>query len=117
MVFINFLKQFFLERDFIYFQREGTEGRDRERNIDVQEKHQLFASCTPPMGNLASNPGMCPGRESKRQPLCSQASAQSTEPSQPGLCNLFNYIKQHYTITQLMYIPPSCHHQFHSTYA
>ena len=30
-------------------------------------------------------PGMCPDWESNRRPSCSQASAQSTEPHQPGL--------------------------------
>ena len=33
--------------------------KERERNIDVQEKHQSIASCTPPTGDLAHNPGMC----------------------------------------------------------
>ncbi|KAF6114729.1 hypothetical protein HJG60_010663 [Phyllostomus discolor] len=46
---------------FIYFLERG-EGREKkkERNINVQEKHQLVASCTPPTGDLAHNPGMCP---------------------------------------------------------
>ena len=33
---------FFFKILFIYFDREGGE---RERNIDVREKHQLVASC------------------------------------------------------------------------
>ncbi|XP_054438326.1 uncharacterized protein LOC129077789 [Pteronotus mesoamericanus] len=39
------------------------EGREKERNISVREKHQLVASRAPPKGNLACNPGMCPDRE------------------------------------------------------
>ena len=39
---------------------ERGEGRkkEKERNIDVQEKHQLVASRTPPARDLAYNPGM-----------------------------------------------------------
>ena len=40
-------------------------------------------SHTPDWG-LAHNPGMCPEWESNWQPFGSQASAQSTEPHQPG---------------------------------
>ena len=51
----NFLKDFF---NFLFSERgEGREG-GREG-----EKHQcVVASCTPPAGDLACNPGMCPGR-------------------------------------------------------
>ena len=42
-------------------------------------------SHTPPTGDLAHNPGMCPDWESNQQSLCLQASAQCTEPNQPGL--------------------------------
>ena len=38
----------------------------------------------PPAGDLASNPDMCSDWEMNRQPFGSQASAQSTEPHQPG---------------------------------
>ena len=37
------------------------------------------------MRDLACNPGMCPDWESNQQTFGSQASAQSTEPHQPGL--------------------------------
>ena len=37
---------------------------ERERNIDVHEIYQLVASCTPPNGDLALDPGMCPDWES-----------------------------------------------------
>ena len=60
-------------------------GKKRERE---GEKHpSVAASCTPPSGDLACNPGKCPDQESIRQ----QASTQSTKPHQPGLLkqNLF----------------------------
>ena len=44
----------------------------------------MVASHTPPTGDLACNPGMCPDWESNWQPFGSQVSAQSTEPHQPG---------------------------------
>ena len=54
------------------------------------EKHQcVVASHAPPTGDLAFNPGMCPGWESNRQPFGSQAGIQSTEPHQPGLIHSF----------------------------
>ena len=63
---------------FIYFQRKG----EREG-----EKHQcVVTSHMPPAGDLARNPGMCPDWESNWKPCGSQASAQSTEPHQPGCC-------------------------------
>ena len=50
------------------------------------EKHQcVVASRTPPTGDLARNPGMCPDWESNRRPFGSQSGTQSTEPHQPGL--------------------------------
>ena len=46
------------------------------------EKHQCVAAfCSPPTGELAHYPGMCPDKES----FGWQASTQSTEPLQPGL--------------------------------
>ena len=41
-------------------------------------------SCVHHTGGLACNPGICPGWESNRRPFGLQASAQSTEPQQPG---------------------------------
>ena len=48
-------------KDFIYFweRREGRE-KERERNINVWEKHQLVAFHMLLTGDLAWNPGMCP---------------------------------------------------------
>ena len=41
-------------------------------------------SCAPHW-DLACNPGMCPDWESNQRPFGLKASAQSTEPHQPGL--------------------------------
>ena len=38
-----------------------------------------------PTGDLASNPGMCPGWELNQQPFGLQAGAQSADPHQTGL--------------------------------
>ena len=38
--------------------------KERERNSDVQEKHQSVASHMSPARNLAHYPGMCPDQES-----------------------------------------------------
>ena len=45
----------------------------------------MVASLTPPTGDLARNPGMCPGWRL----FGLQAGAQSTEPHQPGLKDNF----------------------------
>ena len=73
----QFSFHFYFFKDFIYlFLERGRKG----------EKHQcVVASHTPPNGDLACNPGMCPDWESN-QP---QASAQPTEPHQPGLIFIF----------------------------
>ena len=47
--------------------------------------HRLLASRTPPTGDLACNPGMCPDRESNQRHFGLQAGTQFTEPQQPGL--------------------------------
>ena len=51
----------------------------------------MVAFCTPPTRDLAHNPGMCPAQELNQQPFGLQASAQSTEPYQPGMIFLFQY--------------------------
>ena len=80
----------FIFKDFIYlFFRER--GREKERE---GEKHQcVAASHTPPAGDLAHNPGICPGWESNWQPFSLQACAQSTELHQLGhwLYLMFGY--------------------------
>ena len=77
----------FFKKDFIYlFLERGREG------VREGEKHQcVVASHTPPTGDLACNPGMCPDWESNWQPFGLQAASQSTEPHQPGLVyKIFN---------------------------
>ena len=49
-------------KDFIYLFLERGEGGEREG-----EKHQcVIASCAPPTGDLAHNPGLCPDWEWSR---------------------------------------------------
>ena len=55
-------------------------GREGERE---GEKHQcVVASRTPPTGDLAHNPGMCPDWELNRRPLALWDNTQPTEPHQ-----------------------------------
>ena len=57
------------------FRERGREG-EREG-----EKHKcVVASHTPPTGDLACNPGMCPDWEWNWQPFGSQAGTQAIEP-------------------------------------
>ena len=50
------------------------------------EKHQcVVASRTPPTGDLALIPGLCPDWELNQPPPGSQSGNQPTEPHQPGL--------------------------------
>ena len=49
----------------------------------------MVASRTPPTGDLACNPGLCPDWESNWQPFGSQAGPQPTEPHHPGLLLFF----------------------------
>ena len=75
--FVTQLEIEYFLKDFIYlFLDRGVRERKREG-----EKHQcVVASCAPPTGDLACNPGVCPDWELKWQPYGSQAHAQSTEP-------------------------------------
>ena len=52
------------------------------------ELRGTVASHTPPTGDLARNPGMCPDQEWNQRPFGSQAGTQSTESHQPGLKSL-----------------------------
>ena len=79
MLWLLFFKRFYLP---IFREGEGTE----------KEKHQcVFASHTPPTGDLACNPGMCSDWESNQRPFGLQAGTQSTEPHKPGL---IKYLKK-----------------------
>ena len=69
--------------NFGYFVLERGEGRENERERNINQCVAL--SCITPTGDLAHNPGICPGWEWNWRPFGSQASAQSTEPHQPGL--------------------------------
>ena len=77
-------------KDFLHLFLERGEGREkeRERNIDVWEKYRSAASCMPPTGDLARNPGMCPDWESNQWPFSLLDDAQPTEPHQSGLLPL-----------------------------
>ena len=68
------MKILFLER------REGKE-KERERNINVQEKEGSVASLTPPTRDWTWNPGMGPDQESNQWHGL-QDDAQPTEPRQ-----------------------------------
>ena len=84
----------------IYFLFRGSrrEGeRERGRNINVREKHCSGASCAPPPGDQAHNPGMCPHRELIWHPFALQPNAQQTEPCRPG--QLYDYESWHQKIT------------------
>ena len=70
-----FINLYFL--DFIYLFLET--GKD----------HCVVASCTPPTGDLACYPGMCPDWELNQWPFGLWAGTQSTEPHQPGLSLTF----------------------------
>ena len=53
---------------------------------------RVVASHTPPAGDLAGNPGMCPDWESNQRRFDLQDSTQSTEPHQPGQVTIiFHY--------------------------
>ena len=69
---------------FICRQKGKVGEREGEKHLCVLVSH------APPTGDLACNPGMCPDWEWNQQPFCSQASAQSTEPHQAGLCFFFS---------------------------
>ena len=44
----------------MYLFLERGEGREKERDIDVQEIHRSVASRSSPVGDLARNPDECP---------------------------------------------------------
>ena len=72
-----------LKKYILYLFLEGGEGRykEKERNIDVWEKHQLVASYTCPSWGPACNPGMCPDQGSNQWPFTLQG---DTQPSYIG---------------------------------
>ena len=69
--------------NFIYLFLIRERGREGEKE---GEKHQyVVASWVPSTGDLACNPGTCPGWESNWWPFGLQTDTQSTEPHQPGM--------------------------------
>ncbi|KAF6099831.1 hypothetical protein HJG60_011562 [Phyllostomus discolor] len=68
----------------MYLFLERREGREKQRERNISMREISITSCTPPTGDLARNPGMCPDWKLNRQPFASQAGTQSTEPHQPG---------------------------------
>ena len=75
-------------KDFIYLFLERGEGRGKEGRKDQCMAARVVALT----GDLACNTGMCPDWESNQQSLGWQASAQSTEPHQPGPEHFILYI-------------------------
>ena len=74
----------FFKKRSIYLFLERREGREkeRERNIDVREKHWSVASR---LRTRPDNPGMCSDGESNRWPLTLWNDTQPTEPHWSGL--------------------------------
>ena len=57
---IDDVNKYFFQIFYLFIFREGKGRRKRG-------KHQcVFASCAPPTGDLAHNPGMCPDWESNQ---------------------------------------------------
>ena len=86
----TFIKIFFF-KDFTYFllDREGEGEREKHQYARNTSVHWSVDYCTPPTGDLAHNPGMCPDWELNWQPFGLQASTKSTEPHQLGLHIIF----------------------------
>ena len=82
---------------FIYLFLERGEGREKERERNINASH------VSPAGDLACNPDMFPDWESNWGPFGSQAGVQSTEPHQLGLicfllsimCLIYNIAGDH----------------------
>ena len=83
MFCFSFFSQFFFKKIFYIF-------LDTKRGRSEGEKHQcVVVSHTPPTGDLAHNPGMCPVWVSNQWPFALQADAQSTELHQPEISPCF----------------------------
>ena len=79
-IMCTFCPNYFLKILFIYFQRKEKGGRKRGGETSMCG----FLSCTPPTGDLAGNPGMCPDWELNWRPFGLQTGTQSTESHQSG---------------------------------
>ena len=86
----EFVGWFFFNFFFIFLEkgegREEESEKERERNIDVWEKHQWVASCTPPTSEPGPQPNrnLCSEWELNQLFFGSQADAKPTEPHQAG---------------------------------
>ena len=85
---------YFLNDIYLFLERGKGREKERERNINV-----WLPLTHPPNGDLACNPGMYPDWELNQQPFGSQASAQPTEPHQPG------HIKDFVIKTRALFVP------------
>ena len=89
-LFLKVLATYLLfKKDFIYFLLERGEGREKEREKNINVWLPLIPR--PPTGAPAHNSGMCPDWELNRRLFALQASTQSTELHQPGCQLLFLY--------------------------
>ena len=59
-----FIYVFLKDAIYLFLERGEVGEKQRERNINMREKHGLFASCMCPDWDLTHNPGMCPDQES-----------------------------------------------------
>ena len=59
--------------------------KGKERDVDMGEKHRLFASHMSPTRNLAGNQGMSSDQESNWQPFSLQDDSEPTEYTSNGM--------------------------------
>ena len=74
---------------YLFFRERGREEKDRERNIEVREIHQLVASCTCPYQGTTRNPGLCPNQKSNWWPFSLWDNGQPSGPHWSGPDHLF----------------------------
>ena len=75
-------------KEFIYLFLERGEGRqkERERDIDVRERHPSVASGRCPSWGPNPQPGVCPDKELNRQPVALRDDIQLTEHTGQDWC-------------------------------
>ena len=71
---------------WIFFSLNLFLEREEGKEKGGEKLQRVVASHAPPTGDLARNPGVCPGWEPNPGPFGSQARAQSIELHQPGPC-------------------------------
>ena len=104
-MFIDF-KQFL---KLCLFLERGKREKERESNINMQDTSDSVASCPPPTGDLACNPGMCPDWESNPQPFGAPDNAPTkwATPARAFLTERCVFQKNHQSVTILW--SSSCH--------